>query len=196
MKTFPEISEIIDPEGDVVLVLDRTELQVSSKVLGLASPVFKAMFSPSFSEGKELQTTGTLRITLPEDNAGAMTTLCNILHHRPHGVAKEPSHQALVELAILCDKYACGEKLEPWSRTWLSSFQQAQSWDTQNKHSLLFPFYVFNDAEAFKQVSIMMVYHSKGFIDKPEMMGSLPDGVVGESPSGVERQGPETDVKI
>lgn len=31
---------VIDPEGDVILICGETELQVSSKVLSLASPVF------------------------------------------------------------------------------------------------------------------------------------------------------------
>ena len=34
---------VIDPEGDVILVCDETEFQVSSKVLSLASPVFSAL---------------------------------------------------------------------------------------------------------------------------------------------------------
>ena len=47
----------IDPEGDVVLELGtapKLHLLVSTKVLALASDVFKALFSPRFLDGIKL----------------------------------------------------------------------------------------------------------------------------------------------
>jgi hypothetical protein len=46
----------IDPAGDVRLEIGRESksLLVSSKVLSLASSVFKAMFGPHFQEGNSL----------------------------------------------------------------------------------------------------------------------------------------------
>lgn len=49
---------VIDPEGDVVLVVGTDEskisVQVSSKVLSIASKVFHRMFSGTFNEAVEL----------------------------------------------------------------------------------------------------------------------------------------------
>jgi hypothetical protein len=47
---------ICDPSGDVMLIVgsNKGKIQVSSKVLRLASPVFKALLGPNFKEGIEL----------------------------------------------------------------------------------------------------------------------------------------------
>lgn len=47
---------ICDPSGDIMLIVGSQKggIQVSSKVLKLTSPVFKAMLGPNFKEGIEL----------------------------------------------------------------------------------------------------------------------------------------------
>jgi hypothetical protein len=50
VKTTPTI--FLDYSGDVVLKLGEISLRVSSKVLSIASPVFRAMFGPHFQEGE------------------------------------------------------------------------------------------------------------------------------------------------
>ena len=72
----------MDPEGDVILMLDGCELQVSSKILSLASPVFKAMFGPRFAEGQGCASTKeSRRVKLSEDDAEAMSILCEFIQH-------------------------------------------------------------------------------------------------------------------
>ena len=44
----------IDPNGDLVLDVGLTSLLVSSKVLSVASPVFRTMLGPNFMEGERL----------------------------------------------------------------------------------------------------------------------------------------------
>lgn len=50
----------VDPDGDIILVIGLAEdihdvsIQVSSKVLSVASKVFKAMFSRNFKGGNEM----------------------------------------------------------------------------------------------------------------------------------------------
>jgi hypothetical protein len=51
------MATIIDPKGDVVLVVgteDKVSIRVSSKVLSIASKVFDRMFTGSFKEALEL----------------------------------------------------------------------------------------------------------------------------------------------
>jgi len=182
MDTDTETSKVvIDPDGDVVLVLKNdTELQVSSKALSLASTVFKAMFGPHFQEGQDLSASSPKGISLPDDDAAAMTTLCNIVHHQSQNVSKGPDHASLVNLGVLCDKYCCSHALEPWSTTWLCFYQRDVSTETTGMNQLLFPFYVFNDVESFKEISKMVVYHTKGFLGTPAATWSLPDGIIGK----------------
>jgi hypothetical protein len=54
VKAAPRPTINLDPSGDVVLMLGETSLRVSSKVLSVASPVFRAMFGPHFQEGESL----------------------------------------------------------------------------------------------------------------------------------------------
>lgn len=80
----------IYPHGDVILACGSdygdgkiTTLRVSAAVLGLGSPVFKAMFKPHFKEGTDLfdQLSGVpLLIKLPEDDPLAMEVICTIMH--------------------------------------------------------------------------------------------------------------------
>ena len=83
---------IVDSDGDVLLDCGGTptyQIQVSSKVLSLASKVFAAMLGPNFQEGQPLQVETTdlkrkrpIEIKLLDDHWEAMLTLCRVLHYR------------------------------------------------------------------------------------------------------------------
>ena len=53
---LPSASNItkIDPNGDLILEVGDRSLLVSSKVLSIASPVFRTMLGPNFKEGENL----------------------------------------------------------------------------------------------------------------------------------------------
>ena len=94
---------VIDPEGDLILVRGKTELQVSSKVLRLASPVFTALFGPSFAEGQN--TSGkTSSIELHDDDEDSMHVMCTVLHHKCTS-ADSIDLEKLEKLAVVTDKY-------------------------------------------------------------------------------------------
>ena len=61
--------ERFDPEGNVLFNLNdgAQKFVVSSKILTLASPVFKALFAPHFFEGAKLAESGYTEISLHED---------------------------------------------------------------------------------------------------------------------------------
>ena len=94
---------VIDPQGDVILICGEIELQVSSKVLSLASPVFQALFGPNFAEGQPTSSKAS-RIQLHDDDAESMRLMCAILHHKcasANGIGLE----RLERLAVVTDKY-------------------------------------------------------------------------------------------
>lgn len=96
-------TSVIDPEGDIILICGETEFQVSSKVLSLASPVFKALFGPNFAEGQPSPSKAS-RIQLHDDDAESMRFMCAVLHHKcasANGIGLE----RLERLAVITDKY-------------------------------------------------------------------------------------------
>ena len=96
-------NNVIDPEGDVILICGEIEFQVSSKVLSLASPVFTALFGPCFAEGQPTSSKPS-RIQLPDDDAESMRFMCAVLHHKCAS-AKGIGLERLEKLAVVTDKY-------------------------------------------------------------------------------------------
>ena len=94
---------VIDPEGDIILICGKTEFQVSSKVLRLASPVFTALFGPDFAEGQAISSEAS-RIQLHDDDAESMHFMCTVLHHKCTS-ANSISLEKLEKLAVVTDKY-------------------------------------------------------------------------------------------
>lgn len=117
--------DYFDPDGDVTLEVGqelKAHFVVSSKVMSLASPVFKAMFSPRFREGSELAAGIRKPIPLPDDDPDGMAIICGILHHKTDGVPARPSLEIIGDVAVLCDKYKIGEATHGWTRAWLSIY--------------------------------------------------------------------------
>lgn len=95
--------DAIDPDGDVILVCGKTEFQVSSKVLSLASPVFKALFSPHFAEGQPTSSKVS-RVQLRDDDAESLHFMCTVLHHKCAST-NSIGLERLEMLAVVTDKY-------------------------------------------------------------------------------------------
>ena len=115
-----------DPEGDVRFVFgdsgNENGLRVSSKVLSIASPVLKALFSPKYAEGAALcGSQDVLEILLPDDDPEAMTLMCHVLHHGNH-TPEKLSVELLEKTATLCDKYDVVRAFTAWSDFWLRAW--------------------------------------------------------------------------
>ena len=106
--------------GDVLLDLERGRIPVHSEVLTRASPVFKAMLGPNFSEGQALRSAANPKIiTLQDDDTESMIALCVLLHRDLSTVHLKTSSVAtktadatrILRVAILADKYALVDHL-------------------------------------------------------------------------------------
>lgn len=126
------------PEGDVILVatgtrekrpeeesltgtlleeeldteLYRAKIRVSSVTLSLASKVFRALFSPRYSEGQAIREASSedKEIALEDDDPYALTTLCRVLHYAAKlDIAEKlcDNINYFYKVAILADKYDC-----------------------------------------------------------------------------------------
>lgn len=103
----------------------KVHLQVASTALCIASPVFRAMLSPNrFKEGNTLASCtrkGEMCILpLPDDDPGALTILCDIIHFNNFKVPRDISTETLARLCILLDKYVCTLAAASWIDYWFS----------------------------------------------------------------------------
>ena len=112
--------DIATADGDILLILGETRLRVSSVILSSASPVFKVMLGPNFSEGQgDRSAQNPKEVTLVDDNLATMMRLCRLLHHQrdlpetSHNQKPLESHaKDLYDLAILADKYSSTESIK------------------------------------------------------------------------------------
>lgn len=121
--------DMIDPEGDMVLHLSSNPLdpaqvvRVSSKVLTLASPVFKAMLGPNsnFQEAQALRDENNKSpvIHLQGDNLKALVMVLQVAHLSVPMMPRKMAIDEFYELAIVCDKYDMAKVLVPWANLWV-----------------------------------------------------------------------------
>jgi hypothetical protein len=106
--------------GDVVLDLEHGKISGQSDVLMRASPVFKAMLGPNFSEGQGTRSAANPKIIkLEDDDFESMVILCVLLHRVLNTVNLDISSDAadtadatrIFQVAVLADKYALVDNL-------------------------------------------------------------------------------------
>ena len=114
-----KVIEIV-ANGDLYLDLDAgtCRLLVSSAILSLSSIVFDKMLNSRFREGQA--GCSKREVSLPDDDAQAMTTLCRIFHHRTEAVSMTIDTQSSKNIALLSDKYGCMNSIRPWLFMWLN----------------------------------------------------------------------------
>lgn len=115
MRELREISaELAGLLVDVIITVGKTDFQVSSKVLSLASSVFKALFGRNFVEG-QFDIDNARLIELHDDDLEALDIMCCLLHHEP----APPSPigiEHLEKMAIIVDKYDCVRAMHYWAK--------------------------------------------------------------------------------
>jgi hypothetical protein len=110
----------IDPEGEVIIACGDYSIRVSPNIFSMVSPVFRAMFKPNFLEGAELaKGIEIVPIYLPDDDPEVFLIFCNVVHHRSNDIPPQPTPMQLCKMAVIVDKYDCGEAIRPWGILWL-----------------------------------------------------------------------------
>lgn len=117
------MTTLVDSDGDVLLEMSsldgKIRLRVSSRILSLASSVFKKVFHSGFKESQGENSACLRSVPLPEDDGEGVTVVCNILHHRVDDVPLDIATDCLVSIATICDKYELARVISPWSSMWL-----------------------------------------------------------------------------
>ncbi|KAL6715638.1 hypothetical protein ACLMJK_006599 [Lecanora helva] len=172
-----------DPSGDLVLILgdpsEQTYIRVSSKILSIASPVLAAMLGPKYAEGNTLSTTGSLELTLPEDDPEAMVWVCNIVHLKQSFT--HISVALMEKIAVTCDKYDMSGALSVWGEAWLSHIDLSTDGEARYGR-LLWIAYALGCQTVFYNKSYNMIwYHTEAELRlmKEDWKGtSIPEDVL------------------
>lgn len=178
--------ETIDMQGDVIIVTqesspDKTRrFLVSTKVLGLASPVFLKLLGPRFLEGQQLANTYRPEIALYQDSPAIMGVIFKILHYQEPEELSELSTQWLAGFAIHCDKYMCTKALWPRVQNWLRKLRK-KILTLEDHGNLLLVAYLFRDSKHFytlsreAQLKLPVTFSLEW--DNSDILNSLPDTV-------------------
>ena len=175
-----------DPAGDLMLKLgsgdEVTLIRVHSQVLILASPVFAAMLSTAFAEGRSLEDNkglfnSTTTIDLPDDDPTAMSLLCKILHYK-EDAAQQAFHppENLIRLAVICDKYNMSKALSPWCHVWMEACHREYKYGQVDTAGIS---YGLEHHETFWKSTQDILRHSTPAVLNIEHI-LLPDPVIGE----------------
>ena len=145
----------IDPHGDLTLIVgaddDAKSFLVSSKVLSVASPVWRAMLSTrnGFKEA------GSEEIVFPDDDPEALRIVLLACHLSFPKVPKMVDLIDLANLCTICDKYDCISLIQPWFSAWAS---QSLHYVGENGYERwVFIAWVMGDVDVFKRATNRVV---------------------------------------
>ncbi|KAK0642703.1 hypothetical protein DIS24_g8775 [Lasiodiplodia hormozganensis] len=168
-----------DGEGDVIFTFPNYDgpltrkptLLVKSSVLASASPVFRAMFGPHFSEGQNLSKhnkTNPKKIPLPEDRASSVRVICFVLHNN-EDVSPLCCVGCFLGYAEVLDKYVMKETMKHKSEEWMKNMvleARERNYLGPNDRELLGLAYVLEAPRAsFHICRDMILYEQAGFTD-------------------------------
>ena len=122
----------VAPEGDLLLEVPSknglARFKVSSQVMCLVSPVFRAMLGPSsmFKEACELRASPSCyRLSLEGDDPEAFVAILYVLHCQTEKVPSSISFEDLFHMAIICDKYDCALAVAVWVDIWTTGWRES-----------------------------------------------------------------------
>lgn len=118
--------EIVDKDGDVLVQTRSKEVLVSSNILALASPVFKAMFNSRFLYGSTSRSVQTpLKLPWPDDHPDALAVLFHTIHFSSKRKFLELGVDLQLDVAQLSDKSHCTTSIYGESGRWLRSWSES-----------------------------------------------------------------------
>ncbi|KAF7197546.1 hypothetical protein HII31_01049, partial [Pseudocercospora fuligena] len=160
----------IAADGDVVLICAASEkaeisyrLRVSSAVLNLASPVFKALLSPKFREGNALAANGYVEVPLPDDAAEPMIMMLKALHFDPDIMKHIPESLEILTTSISADKYDCSIAMGHSAFYWISI--RSEEFAIDEIHDLLVASNHFRQENLFNKLCKDLIMHSPQLIE-------------------------------
>lgn len=181
----PLATHSLDSQGGSSLPAREVQMLVSSHVLTISSPVFRAMLQAGFKEGQTLRDEGKVEISLPDDNPDSFELLMNVAHNRTRRVPRRIEMRQLTGLSILVDKYQMAECLELVLDIYMPHLRQSiPDGFSSDLSPWLSITWIFGLAADFKQLTRIAILESEGRLDSP--LGDdlpFPERVIGMSTS-------------
>ena len=156
----------------------QKRVQASSKVMSLASPVWRTMLDPQGPFRESDPKNG--EISFLDDHAEALLILLLAAHLKYPEVPEEISYELLLNICIICDKYDSIEVVRPWLAGWRKPLEHHEEF--------LFIAWALGDQKTFERVCRKLVLESSTN-DRNEcltasgkiLFSNLPPAVVGQS---------------
>jgi len=188
--------ELIDfPNADTTLLLQSPADKsttiftgVSSSALSIASPVWKKFLYPPWAAPSTPSSPvfPVSQIECTDDDPSALLILLRIAHLQFRNIPNILDYPTLLQVAILCDQYACTSLVYPWMEPWLLD-EELESKE-EGKEGYLFMAWVFGRDRIFESLAMKLVFEIKIGPDgecltkngalMPEPM---PNGITGKS---------------
>jgi hypothetical protein len=137
-------------------------LRVYSQCLRSASKVLGAMLKPNWKEGQTLATKSSTEVTLPEDDAEAMRTICYVIHLRNDLVSKHLTAREVLQIAVVANKYDLSTALEHVSFRWLKSETYGTLLD--RGYLLTAAFFLKNNDAFMAHTKAILLSHSESYL--------------------------------
>ena len=200
MEECPDGVTYLDPCGDVRLLLDARRIQkqalkegnilphpitlvVSSKVLCLASPVWKAMLKSNGHFKEAILSAGVREVHLADDDPDALLLVLRIAHLQFRDITSEPTFDQFLNIALICDKYDIVPLVQPWLPNWIGWLKPMMH--HPGYEEWLFIAWTFGEARDYEKLASLLV--SQVITDKEgqcyrsgKILGkNLPPGALG-----------------
>jgi len=174
----------VDPNGDLLLVVndDQTTVQilVSSKVLCVVSPAFRAMLTGPFKESLRLKNkhgNEPLKQELPDDEPNGMLLLCSLLHLSQHDYFPQPIESSILfSFATVADKYGCAPAFRYVAQPLLASVDIST---LASRYEMLQASYLLDIPSAFERFSKSVILGEGRIVWLTEETACLPPRVLG-----------------
>ncbi|KAL3480883.1 hypothetical protein BJX99DRAFT_254210 [Aspergillus californicus] len=152
---------------------------VSSKIISVASPVFKVMLKPEFKEGSVIDDQGCHVVNLPEDDPDTFLVFCQIAYHRLEDLAEKVKPEFLSRLAAY--KYLCHAALLDRAQIWLEQWYKGRP--LEDFWSILQFAYVFGQKKHFASITRELLLgkpiYSRDWTFGDHNSGLIPELVIG-----------------
>lgn len=162
--------------------IQEIRMLVSSKVLALASPVFRSMFSPAygFRESSMLRAEDA-EIYLPDEHPETFEILLYALHGKNHALPLLLPAEYLLPMAISIDKYGVHEAMAFCIKSWMHSRVEWDLLVSGVEHPQLIAItWVFNDACLFEQFTRHIICGEQQIQDSMFLDLPIPQRVIGK----------------
>ena len=183
--------ETVDEDGDAILRHSKTkEFLVSTKLLSLVSPCFKATFKACAAEARAFREASELRadgmITLPiidcfDDDEKSLSVMLHTVHFSKKYETFKPGLDTQLAIAQVSAKYDCIVAMQRKSSVWLESIV-AEKQTTANQFKILATSYLLcHPAKFINTAHTLAQSLTQHDLQTVHSLDCLPDDLYGTS---------------